>query len=58
MKKITNISTPFGIGANISLKLMANRLGNLDVPPKYYPDTVDGANHMAHALEARGGFPQ
>ena len=41
----------------MTLKLMANRMGNLDVPPKYYADTVDNANHMASGLQARGGLP-
>ena len=57
MKKFEKIA-PFGIGANITLKLMAGRLGNLDVPPKYYPDTVDNANLMASQLANRGGLPQ
>ena len=34
----------------MALKLMSARMGNLDVPPKYYPDTVDEANHMAAQL--------
>ena len=42
----------------MTLKLMAGRLGNLDVPPKYYLDTVDNANLMASQLANRGGFPQ
>jgi len=46
MKKFDKIA-PFGVGANMSLKLMAGRLGNLDVPPKYYVGTVDNANLMA-----------
>ena len=29
-----------------SLNLMGNRLGNME-KPKYYPDTVSGANKMA-----------
>lgn len=49
---------PFGIGANITLKLMNARMGNLNVPPSYYGDTVEGANHMATALTMRGGLPQ
>lgn len=49
---------PFGIGANITLKLMQQRLGDLDVPPKYYPDTVKNANLMASQLTVQGGFPQ
>ncbi len=42
----------------MALKLMAARMGNLEVPPKYHLDTVDGANDMAAHLQARGGFPQ
>ena len=49
---------PFGLGANMAIKLMASRMGQLEVPPKYHYDTVDGANHMAAHLQARGGFPQ
>ena len=48
---------PFGLGANMTLKLLNRRLGNTDLP-KYYKDTVDNANHMAMGLAARGGFPQ
>lgn len=48
----------FGIGANIAIKLMASRLGQTDVPPKYYPDTVQNANLMASELTVRGGLPQ
>jgi hypothetical protein len=33
-------------------------MGNLDLPPKYYGDTVDNANLMSAELKARGGFPQ
>jgi hypothetical protein len=32
-------------------------MGNLDLPPVYYKDTVAGANDLANALKARGGFP-
>ena len=42
----------------MTLKLIAFRLGNLDVHPKYYPDTVDNANLMASELVQRGGLPQ
>ena len=49
---------PVGIGANIAIKLMNNRMGNLDIPPHYYSDTVDNANLMASHLVARGGLPQ
>jgi len=37
---------------------MAKRMGNINLPLRYYPDTVSGANHMAHGLMARGGLPQ
>ena len=57
MKNFEKIQ-PANLGANMALKLMASRMGNLDVPPKYYIDTVDNANHMASGLQARGGFPQ
>lgn len=43
---------------NISLQLMGQRLGTLDIPPLYYRDTVDNANLMADALEMYGGYPQ
>lgn len=49
---------PFGIGAQMSIKLMGNRIGRLQMPPHYYKDTVDNANLMASELEQRGGFPQ
>ena len=42
----------------MAIKLMANRMGKLDVPPIYYPDTVDNANLMASHLVMRGGLPQ
>ena len=48
---------PFGIGAQMALKLMAGRMGNLDIP-QYHKDTVEGANDMATGLRQRGGFPQ
>ena len=57
MKKFEKIA-PANLGANMTLKLMSGRLGNLDIPPKYYPDTVDNANLMASELSQRGGFPQ
>lgn len=41
-----------------SLNLMNARLGNLE-KPKYYPDTIVGANKMAIQLkDAKGGFSQ
>lgn len=42
----------------MAIKLMNQRMGNLDLPPKYYSDTVDNANLMSAELKARGGFPQ
>lgn len=48
---------PYGIGASMAQKLMAARMGNIDLP-KYHKDTVDGANDMAKHLAMRGGFPQ
>lgn len=45
-------------GTNSSLDLLNSRLGNIEFP-KYYPDTVSGANKMAKQLkDARGGFSQ
>ena len=49
---------PFGIGAQMTIKLMGNRIGRLQMPPHYYRDTVDNANLMADELEVRGGYPQ
>ena len=49
---------PFGVGAQMAIKLMNNRIGRLQVPPHFYRDTVTNANLMATELEARGGFPQ
>ena len=43
---------------NISINLMKRRMGNLDIPPTYYQNTIDTANHMAQTLKVRGGFPQ
>ena len=41
-----------------SLNLMGNRLGNME-KPKYYLDTVSGANKMVIQLkDAKGGFSQ
>ena len=57
MKRFDKIQ-PANLGASITLKLMAKRMGNLDVPPKYYIDTVDNANLMASELNQRGGLPQ
>ena len=53
----TNASYGFGIGANTAMKLMGARMGNLDFP-KYYKDTVNGANEIAISLHYHGGFPQ
>ena len=49
---------PFGIGAQMTLKLMAQRMGDTTVPPKYFGDTVPNANLMASELAMHGGFPQ
>ena len=49
---------PLSPSSNISLNLMGQRLGTLDIPPRYYKDTVEEANHMAKQLSVRGGFPQ
>lgn len=50
---------PFNsVHENQMLNLMGKRLGKLDIPPLYYRDTVENANHMAAQLEMRGGFPQ
>lgn len=43
---------------NQALKNINYRLGRIDMPPKYYKDTVAGANGMALQLAKRGGFPQ
>ena len=49
---------PFVPHDNERLNLMGRRLGSLEIPPRYYKDTVENANHMAKQLDARGGFPQ
>ena len=49
---------PTNIGENNTITLMNRRMGNLDVPPTYYKDTIENANHMALALQVRGGLPQ
>ena len=48
---------PFGLGAQMTIKLMQNRMGITDLP-HYHKDTVEGANDIAEHLIARGGFPQ
>ena len=57
MKSFEKIQ-PVNLGSNMTLKLMASRLGNLDIPPKYYKDTVDNANLIGSELVQRGGLPQ
>jgi hypothetical protein len=37
---------PYIEGQTTSINLLNSRLGNID-KPKYYPDTVSGANKMA-----------
>lgn len=49
---------PAGIGANMALKMMSERLGSLEIPPHYYSSTIDNANLMANQLQVRGGLPQ
>ena len=49
---------PFTNYDNKSLDLMSRRLGTLSIPPTYYKDTVENANHIAKQLSMRGGFPQ
>ena len=49
---------PLGINPNDTIVLMNRRMGNLDIPPAYYKDTIDGANHMAKLLQMQGGYPQ
>jgi hypothetical protein len=46
------------VNRNEALQAMNKRIGNIDLPLRYYPDTIMGTNHMAHALQARGGLPQ
>jgi hypothetical protein len=41
----------------MTLKLMAQRMGDTTVPPKYFGDTVPNANLMASELAMHGGFP-
>ena len=48
---------PLNISQSSAIKLMSNRLGNINLP-QYHPDTVDGANEIAKGLAVRGGFPQ
>ena len=48
---------PYFKGQNSALRLMNNRMGNLDLP-RYKPDTVQGAKEIAKRLESQGGFPQ
>ena len=38
---------PFVPHDNERLNLMGRRLGSLEIPPRYYKDTVENANHMA-----------
>ena len=49
---------PHTQGQNAQLNSMNYRLGNLNFP-KYYPDTISGANKMAIQLkDSKGGFSQ
>ena len=49
---------PYGLGAQMTLKLMGKRIGTTEMPPHYYKDTVENSNEMAKQLMMRGGFPQ
>ena len=44
-------------GSNSSMRLMLNRMGNLEIP-KYNESTVQGVIDMSKQLTARGGFAQ
>ena len=50
--------TPYVINRNANIQAMAQRLGNINLPLRYYPDTVDAANEMVMGLVMRGGLPQ
>lgn len=55
---MAKLSQSNSLGANMTLKLMGKRMGYLDIPPKYFKDTVEGSNHIAKRLRTQGGFPQ
>ena len=60
MSKIDRLERvyPYLENKNSQLNLLNSRVGNLE-KPKYYPDTVSGANKMAIQLrDAKGGFAQ
>ena len=48
---------PYFKGRNSNLRLINQRMGNLDLP-RYKPNTVKGAEDMAKRLQTQGGFPQ
>ena len=48
---------PYFKGKNSNLRLINQRMGNLDLP-RYKPNTVKGAEDMAKRLQIQGGFPQ
>ena len=48
---------PYFKGKNSNLRLINQRMGNLDLP-RYKPNTVKGAEDMAKRLQTQGGFPQ
>lgn len=48
---------PYVQNQNSAINLINSRLGNVDTP-KYYKNTVDGANEMAKRLHYDGGFAE
>ena len=48
---------PFGLDANLSMRLIAGRLGSTRFKMPH-PSTVEGTNDIAQRLIAHGGFPQ
>ena len=48
---------PYIHNQNSAINLINSRLGNVNTP-KYYKNTVDGANEMAKRLHYDGGFAE
>lgn len=57
VRRIRRMEQEYPNKRNDAIRLLNKRLGNTDLPT-YTPDTVDGANLIAHRLIEHGGLPQ